>query len=268
MEVVSLKMASGVFGEGREMKKAKYDFGETELRLGLPGGEGEVKISGGGKFNETESEVVVNGDAAATVDLKLNLSSSSSAMVTDAAAEGAAVMKLKEKATAASKPPASKAQVVGWPPVRSFRKNTLSVAQKMSSSTGKEEGGEKGNGAGAATYVKVSMDGAPYLRKVDLKMYKTYQDLCDALANMFCSFTIGSYGPDGMKDFMNASKLVDLLNGSEYVPTYEDKDGDWMLVGDVPWEMFVESCKRMRIMKGKEAVGLAPRAMEKCKNRN
>jgi len=25
-------------------------------------------------------------------------------------------------------------------------------------------------------------------------------------------------------------------NGSEFVPTYEDKDGDWMLVGDVPWE--------------------------------
>ena len=26
------------------------------------------------------------------------------------------------------------------------------------------------------------------------------------------------------------------FNGSDYVPTYEDKDGDWMLVGDVPWE--------------------------------
>lgn len=24
--------------------------------------------------------------------------------------------------------------------------------------------------------------------------------------------------------------------GSEYAPTYEDKDGDWMLVGDVPLE--------------------------------
>lgn len=24
--------------------------------------------------------------------------------------------------------------------------------------------------------------------------------------------------------------------GSDYAPTYEDKDGDWMLVGDVPWE--------------------------------
>ena len=22
----------------------------------------------------------------------------------------------------------------------------------------------------------------------------------------------------------------------EFVPIYEDKDGDWMLVGDVPWE--------------------------------
>lgn len=26
------------------------------------------------------------------------------------------------------------------------------------------------------------------------------------------------------------------VNGIEYVPTYEDKDGDWMLVGDVPWK--------------------------------
>lgn len=46
----------------------------------------------------------------------------------------------------------------------------------------------------------------------------------------------GNCGSQGMKDFMNESKLIDLLNGSEYVPTYEDKDGDWMLVGDVPWE--------------------------------
>lgn len=52
----------------------------------------------------------------------------------------------------------------------------------------------------------------------------------------FCSLVEGNCGSQGMKDFMNESKLIDLLNGSEYVPTYEDKDGDWMLVGDVPWE--------------------------------
>ena len=41
-------------------------------------------------------------------------------------------------------------------------------------------------------YVKVSMDGAPYLRKVDLKTYVSYVDLSSALEKMFSSFTIGS----------------------------------------------------------------------------
>ncbi|CAN1289798.1 Auxin-responsive protein IAA8 [Linum perenne] len=72
-------------------------------------------------------------------------------------------------------------------------------------------------------YVKVSMDGAPYLRKVDLRNYSAYKELSSALEKMFSCFTI-------------ESKLKDLLHGSEYVLTYEDKDGDWMLVGDVPWE--------------------------------
>jgi auxin-responsive protein IAA len=41
-----------------------------------------------------------------------------------------------------------------------------------------------------------------------------------------------------------------------------------MLVGDVPWEMFADSCRRLRIMKGSDAIGLAPRAADKSKNRN
>nr|POE79100.1 auxin-responsive protein iaa21 [Quercus suber] len=32
--------------------------------------------------------------------------------------------------------------------------------------------------------------------------------------------------------------------------------------------LFTDFCRRLRIMKGSEAIGLAPRAMEKCKNRN
>jgi auxin-responsive protein IAA len=107
------------------------------------------------------------------------------------------------------------------------------------------------------------MDGAPYLRKVNLKMYNTYHDLSSALEKMFsCLITMGKSRSHGL----NESNLMDVLNGSQYVPTYEDKDGDWMLVGDVPWQMFVDSCQRMRIMKASEAIGLAPRTMEKCKN--
>ncbi|XP_008788131.2 auxin-responsive protein IAA30-like isoform X2 [Phoenix dactylifera] len=231
----------------------EYGLGleETELRLGLPGG-------GGGKRGFSE-----------TIDLKLKLQT--------VADSKEVVMEVSEKMKRSpshknilpctndpEKPPAPKAQVVGWPPVRSFRKNMMATH----SDKGSKEGGEKFSNS--AALVKVSMDGAPYLRKVDLKIYSSYKELSMALEKMFSSFTSGNCGSQGMngRDFMNENKLMDLLNGSEYVPTYEDKDGDWMLVGDVPWEMFVDSCKRLRMMKGSEAIGLAPRAMEKCKNRS
>lgn len=35
---------------------------------------------------------------------------------------------------------------------------------------------------------------------------------------------------------------LSLDGSSEFVLTYEDKEGDWMLVGDVPWEyVFIHS---------------------------
>ncbi|KEH42779.1 auxin-responsive AUX/IAA family protein [Medicago truncatula] len=193
---------------------------ETELCLGLPGGGG----GGGGGGSEVETPRASGKRGfSETVDLKLNLQTKEDLNEKSASKEKTL---LKDPA----KPPA-KAQVVGWPPVRSYRKNMM--AQKVNNT---EDTEKTTSNTTAAAFVKVSMDGAPYLRKVDLTMYKTYKDLSDALAKMFSSFTTGNYGAQGMIDFMNESKLMDLLNSSEYVPTYEDKDGDWMLVGDVPWE--------------------------------
>ncbi|KAL8214990.1 hypothetical protein R6Q57_004439 [Mikania cordata] len=126
--------------------------------------------------------------------------------------------------------PPTKEQVVGWPPVRSYRKNILQEKKPKCET-------------GSGMYVKVSMDGAPYLRKMDLKVYKSYEDLIKGLQEMF-KCIIGLYSEK------------EGYNGSQHVPTYEDKDGDWMLVGDVPWKMFISSCKRLRIMKSCEATGL------------
>ncbi|CAI0464132.1 unnamed protein product [Linum tenue] len=157
----------------------------------------------------------------------------------------------------------SEAQVVGWPPIRSFRKNSLATLSKNTEEV-------DGKAGASALYVKISMDGAPYLRKVDLRNYSAYKELSLALEKMFSCFTIGQCGSHGTsgREMLTESKLKDLLHGSEYVLTYEDKDGDWMLVGDVPWEMFIETCKRMRIMKGSDAIGLAPRAVEKSRNKD
>ncbi|KAI5414029.1 auxin-responsive protein IAA15 [Lathyrus oleraceus] len=99
--------------------------------------------------------------------------------------------------------------VVGWPPVRGNRKK---IAIKT------------------CKYVKVAVDGAPYLRKVDLEIYDGYDHLVRALDTMF------------------VSTKSNLMNDKKYMLTYEDRDGDWMLLGDVPWKMFVDSCKRIRLM--------------------
>ncbi|KAK2402147.1 Auxin-induced protein 22B [Trifolium repens] len=167
---------------------------DTELRLGLPGTE---------KIEKEETTL------SAKVSNKRPLIESS---------------KDSGSKTSDEAPP-SKAKIVGWPPIRSYRKNSLQEAEA------------------SGIYVKVSLDGAPYLRKIDLRIYGGYAQLLKALENMF-KLTIGDYSEkEGYK-------------GSDYEPTYEDKDGDWMLVGDVPWDMFVTSCKRLRIMKGSEARGV------------
>ncbi|CAN6547868.1 hypothetical protein C1H46_030885 [Malus baccata] len=173
----------------------------TELTLGLPGRDETSELP-----NQTKKRSL-------PADLKNE--------------EGNPDAKNAQKETA----PPAKAQIVGWPPIRSYRKNSLQVNKNTEPETA------------AGIYVKVSMDGAPYLRKIDLRVYKCYPELLKALEVMF-KFTIGQYSErEGYK-------------GSEYAPTYEDKDGDWMLVGDVPWDMFMSSCKKLRIMKGSEARGL------------
>jgi auxin-responsive protein IAA len=130
-----------------------------------------------------------------------------------------------------------RAQIVGLPPIRSYRKNTLQPKKAEAE-------------AAAGMYVKVSMDGAPYLRKIDLKVYKGYPELLKALENMF-KLTIGKNILINMHVQLYVALIILMMKsvtmpgeyseregykGSEYAPTYEDKDGDWMLIGDVPWE--------------------------------
>ncbi|KAL3849923.1 hypothetical protein ACJIZ3_011805 [Penstemon smallii] len=183
----------------------------TELRLGLPGTDNE-------SFDAPQS-------SSSSSCVKNNKRSSSEMNAAS----------LSQQQQQQSDAPAQKAQVVGWPPVRSYRKNHVLINHQKKSSSESDQG----------LFVKVSMDGAPYLRKIDLKFYNNYFDLLKGLKEMFMNkCNIGVYSErEG-------------YNGSEFVPTYEDKDGDWMLVGDVPWDMFINSCKRLRIMKGSEAKGL------------
>ncbi|XP_006650322.1 auxin-responsive protein IAA12-like [Oryza brachyantha] len=202
----------------------------TELRLGLPG----------------------------TADDDHRLPLASTPRGKKRAAEDDAASSADEQDAVEAAPPVAKAQVVGWPPVRSYRKSCFQAAASKSkaavSCNNKDEPTTKNAAQAPAaaaangSLVKVSMDGAPYLRKIDLRMYKGYRELREALEAMFVCFSGGA---------------ADSANPSEFAVTYQDKDGDLMLVGDVPFEMFTSTCKKLRIMKRSEATGLgSPRQMK------
>ncbi|KAG6495033.1 hypothetical protein ZIOFF_042824 [Zingiber officinale] len=162
-----------------------YNLRDTELRLGLPGtGDISEKSSAtrGSKRAKCENESLAKNKSFEGV------SNSESSQET----------------------PRAKAQVIGWPPIQAYRRNNSGSFQL------KEDGQTMG------LYVKVSMDGVPYLRKIDLKMYKSYKELKEALNNMFKYFSLGEVSKKEREN--------------EYTITYEDKDRDLMLVGDVPWE--------------------------------
>ncbi|XP_021736600.1 auxin-induced protein IAA6-like [Chenopodium quinoa] len=130
----------------------------------------------------------------------------------------------------------NKSPAVGWPPVCSYRRRSI--------------GSEKECQEASKRLIKISMDGVPFLRKIDVNCYQQYSDLVAAVENLFsCS---------GIKEALEDA------DNSEYIPIYEDKDGDWLLVGDVPWNMFVESCKRLRIMKRADAKGFGLQSKKHC----
>ncbi|XP_057958556.1 auxin-responsive protein IAA13-like [Malania oleifera] len=106
-------------------------------------------------------------------------------------------------------------------------------------------------------FVKVNMDGLSIRRKVDLNASSVYETLAQARKDMFTNPTIGITSICSSGESEQSRKVTRFLNGSsEFLLTYEDKEGDLMLVQDVPWEMFLNTVKRLRIMKTSEANGV------------
>lgn len=68
----------------------------------------------------------------------------------------------------------NKSAAVGWPPVCSYRRRSI--------------GNEKECIEASKRLVKISMDGVPFLRKIDVNCYQQYSDLTSAVENLFsCS---------------------------------------------------------------------------------
>ncbi|KAJ7540418.1 hypothetical protein O6H91_10G014000 [Diphasiastrum complanatum] len=156
-------------------------------------------------------------------------------------------------------PASSAPAVLGWPPVRAFRNRTLAAQAPPKRSieslcpafiTTNPALPRKGQ---SSSYIKVYMDGILIGRKVDLKNINSYEKLSTELEGMFRRFISGFFkikkslpGEDALSE---DSKRQIFYLGSGYVLTYEDKDGDLMLVGDVPWRLLFILMRARRIEK-------------------
>ncbi|KAL7588601.1 auxin-responsive protein IAA12 [Lactuca sativa] len=190
------------------------DGGGLELGLGL-------SIGGGLKTKEEGSRILSDKGFS-------SCSSSSSSSVN---IPSSSIVGTKRAAVDSISSP-NATSVVGWPPIGRAHRNPIlanRIKPEHDEFSSRPVNNDITNGY---LSVKVNIDGTLIGRKLDLNAHTSYETLAQTLEDMF-------HGSLGSSRLFNGT--------SEFLLTYEDKDGDCMLVGDVPWQMFLCSVKRLRI---------------------
>ncbi|KAK1354428.1 Auxin-responsive protein IAA4 [Heracleum sosnowskyi] len=108
-----------------------------------------------------------------------------------------------------------------------------------SSSSSKQVMQMNDNSGDNSLFVKVTMEGSRIGRKIDALALHGYPHLISTLEHMFNIPNI--LWAEGEQDTHHNRYSC------SHVLTYQDEDGDWMMVGDVPWEMFLTTVKRLKI---------------------
>ncbi|XP_022138828.1 auxin-responsive protein IAA25-like [Momordica charantia] len=153
----------------------------------------------------------------------------------------------------------SVAPAVGWPPIRSFRMNLAAPRSSKPNSLGlsketvQEDNGSKSDCCNGQMFVKVCMDGVPIGRKLNLQAYDSYEKLSAGIDELF-HYLLASQrnylvAEDGRKMEETTSFSDSKHENRLYTLVYYDNEGDRMLVGDVPWNMFVSTVKRLHVLK-------------------
>ncbi|KAL5213181.1 hypothetical protein ABZP36_024028 [Zizania latifolia] len=228
-----------------------------ELSLGLPGGGG----GGGGGWRAACRDKGKLSVAAATATDSSLLSPGYSTLVSHSSqgkakgSPGAAHLPATGNALASnnnsSQTRSPSTPVIGWPPVRSFRRN-LATSSKTSLELQNGKKAPKAEEIKRAPFIKINMDGIPIGRKIDLNAFDSYEKLSLAVDRLFRGLLAAQQAPLAAEAKVCPQEVAisGLLDGTgKYTLVYEDYEGDRVLVGDVPWGMFVSSVKRLRVLK-------------------
>uniref|UniRef100_A0ACD6A257 Uncharacterized protein n=1 Tax=Avena sativa TaxID=4498 RepID=A0ACD6A257_AVESA len=151
---------------------------------------------------------------------------------------------------------------VGWPPVHTSRRNLVITTHAVKPDADlKQRDGPKDVKMAAASadekvvaavtaeprrqpanmFAKVHMDGCLIARKINLRAHRSYDSLSRALTKMTRNFFCPADYP------CSESREEEHAKNDDFIFLYEDFEGDRMLVGDVPWELFLASAKKLYI---------------------
>ncbi|KAK1398688.1 Auxin-responsive protein IAA4 [Heracleum sosnowskyi] len=136
-----------------------------------------------------------------------------------------------------------------WPPINTLRRRAMitgegdrntnpgsPLSSSSSSSCRKMRKISNNTSGDNSLFVKVKMEGIKIGRKIDVLALHGYPHLITTLEHMFSTPNI-----------LWAQGEQYSYHKWSHVLTYEDQDGDWMMVGDVPWEMFLTTVKKLKI---------------------
>ncbi|MED6112239.1 hypothetical protein PIB30_059862 [Stylosanthes scabra] len=135
--------------------------------------------------------------------------------------------------------------LVGWPPIKSWRKKELNhqnpttrVRQIRNNNTmqatNHHDENQNSREETESLYVKVNMEGVIVGRKIDLRLYNSYQTLTHTLVTMFAKY-------------QNLEE-----DGASYKLTFQNEQGDWLLARHVPWQSFIATVRRLAILRNEK----------------
>ncbi|KAL6888209.1 hypothetical protein ACP4OV_009235 [Aristida adscensionis] len=248
-------------GEVAESKKSKGGCSRLHRWMGEPGEEGEEEetlelslgLPGAG-WRAASNKVKHSAVVVDSSMLSLGYTAAVFSPRSQGKAKGspAATGNALSSANNCSQTRSPSTPVIGWPPVRTFRRN-LAVSGKTSPEQQNAKKAAKPEETKRAPFIKINMDGIPIGRKIDLNALDSYEKLSLAVDKLFRGLLAAQQDQlaAGSKECPQEEVPISgLLDGTgEYTLVYEDYEGDRVLVGDVPWGMFVSSVKRLRVLK-------------------
>ena len=84
------------------------------------------------------------------------------------------------------------APVIGWPPVRTFRRNLATSSKAILDHQNGKKAAKPEETTKRAPFVKINMDGIPIGRKIDLNALDSYENLSLAVDKLFRGLLAGT----------------------------------------------------------------------------